>query len=94
MQDQFKKLQDKYPSLSTIMVFVKMIRNKRITDFELRKWFDILVDKSDWKGTPINSVLQRLTQEIKKIELKEKDIPTEADIEKGQAMAKKSLPAK
>jgi|GEM_PF-5516458 len=31
----------------------------------------------------ISNVLQRLSQEIKKMDLKEKAVPTEADIEKG-----------
>lgn len=58
MEEKFKKLQEKYPDVPTIRIFTKMIMNKRITDFDLRKWFDILVDKSDWKGTPKEELIK------------------------------------
>ena len=57
MKDKFKELTEKYPNLSSAMVFVKLIKGKKMTVSQIEPLFDSLVDKSDWKGTPRKELL-------------------------------------
>lgn len=66
MQEQFKRIQEKYPNLSSAMCFVKLIKNKEMASWEIEKWFDKLVDKSDWKGTPKVQIIRWLKTDIAK----------------------------
>jgi len=64
MKQQFEKLKEKYPNLSDCMIFVKMVEGKKITKFELRKWFDKLVPRTDYQGTPKEEIISWLIKEI------------------------------
>lgn len=64
VKDKFEKLKNKYPNLTSIMLFVKMVTGKRISDVQLRKEFDSLVDKEDWSGTPKEQIINWLKRDI------------------------------
>ena len=46
------------------MCFVKMVKDKKISDFDLRKNFDDLVERSDYQGTPKEQIIDWLKREI------------------------------
>ena len=58
MKKQFKELQNKYPNLSSLICYIKLMKNK--SAFEKRKWFK-LVDRDDWEGIKreeiVNSII-------------------------------------
>jgi hypothetical protein len=62
MLDKFKELSDKNPNLSSAMVFVKLVKGKRMSVEQIEPLFDSLVDKSDWKGTPRKELLSWLSK--------------------------------
>jgi len=43
------------------MVFAKMVRGRGMTLAQIRPWFNKLVDKSDWEGTPKDQILHWLS---------------------------------
>jgi DNA-binding transcriptional regulator YhcF (GntR family) len=64
MKEKFKQIQNKYPDLSSIMCFVKLVKGKRFTDFQLRKEFENLVERSDYQGTSKEEIIRWLKDEI------------------------------
>ena len=64
MKEQFKKLKLKYPDLSDIMCYIKLVKGKRINQRVLRQSFDELVPKVDYVGTPKEQIIRWLMREI------------------------------
>ena len=64
MKEKFLKIKSKNENLSSIMCFVKMVKDKKISDFDLRKNFDDLVERSDYQGTPKESIIRWMKKEI------------------------------
>lgn len=64
MKEKIEQLKLKYPYLSSIMIFTKAVKGKRITDFDLRKGFDDWVDKKDYQGTPKESIIKWYKRDI------------------------------
>ena len=56
----------KYTDLSALMVFVKLMKNKRLADWEVEKYFNEFVPKGDYKGTPKKQILDWIRKEILK----------------------------
>jgi hypothetical protein len=52
MKDKFKQLEEQNPNLSSIMVFGKLVRGRKMHQKDISKWFSKLVDKEDWVGSP------------------------------------------
>ena len=66
MIEKFKKLQNKYPNLSSAMCFIKLVKDKKIKRKSLEDLFNKLVDKLDYIGTPKKEILDWLSSEITK----------------------------
>ena len=66
MKEKFEKLKLKYPDLSDIMCYIKLVKGKRIGDVQLQCMFEELVPKSDYSGTPKKQILSWLRKEILK----------------------------
>jgi hypothetical protein len=64
MQEQFEKLKLKYPDLSDIMCYIKLVKGKRIKEKVLRQSFDDLVSRSEYQGTPKEQIIRWLIREI------------------------------
>jgi hypothetical protein len=60
MKEKFKELQDKYPNLSSAMVFVKLIKGKGFSKNIISRHFSSLVDKDDYSGLEKRSLLKWL----------------------------------
>jgi hypothetical protein len=60
MLDKFKELQEKFPDKPTIIIFEKLIDGRKMSMPEIRKWFNKLVDRSDWEGSNKEEVLSFL----------------------------------
>lgn len=52
MKEKFNELQEKYPSLSSAMIFSKLVKGRKMHQSQICKWFELLVDKQDHVGTP------------------------------------------
>jgi hypothetical protein len=52
MREKFKELSDKNPNLSSAMVYSKLVRGRKMSKQDIRKYFTKFVDKADWQGTP------------------------------------------
>ncbi len=48
MKDKFKELSDKYPNLSSAMVFSKLVKDRKMPRSEIAKWFNKLVLPDDY----------------------------------------------
>jgi hypothetical protein len=48
MKEKFKELTEKYPSLSSAMIFSKLVKGRKMQRSEITKWFGKLVDKEDY----------------------------------------------
>jgi len=66
MQEKFEKLKLKYPDLSDIMCYIKLVKGKRINERMLRQSFDDLVSRSEYQGTPKEQIIRWLKLEILK----------------------------
>ena len=64
MKEKFEKLKLKYPYLSDIMCYIKLVKGKRINERVLRQSFDDLVSRSEYQGTPKESIIKWLIREI------------------------------
>lgn len=64
MKDKFEKIKNKYPNLSDIMCYIKLVKDKRIKESVLRKSFDELVSRSEYQGTPKEQIIKWLKNEI------------------------------
>lgn len=62
MHQKFKELQEKYPQLGGVIIFTKLIKGKKMTEEQVEPLFDLLVDKSDWKGTPRKELIGWLSK--------------------------------
>jgi len=60
MKEKFKELQDKYPNLSSAMVFVKLIKGKGYSKSVISRYFSSLVDKDDYSGSERKAILKWL----------------------------------
>lgn len=60
MKQKFIELRDKYPSLSSAMIFVKLIKGQGYSKGIISKWFTQLVDKSDYDGQDRKALLKWL----------------------------------
>ena len=52
MKDKFKEIQEKNPNLSSAMCFSKLVKGRKMSKGDIRKYFNKFVDKADWVGTP------------------------------------------
>ena len=66
MKEQFEKIKLKYPDLSDIMCYIKLVKGKKINERVLRQSFDELVPKVDYVGTPKEQIIRWLKLEILK----------------------------
>lgn len=57
MQNKLNKLQEKYPNLSSLMCYIKLMKGKSNT--LKRKWFK-LVDKEDYRGVKMEEILEAI----------------------------------
>jgi len=64
MKEKFEKIKLKYPDLSDIMCYIKLVKGKRIKEKELRQSFDEIVPRSDYVGTPKEQIIRWLKLEI------------------------------
>jgi hypothetical protein len=64
MKEQFEKIKLKYPDLSDIMCYIKLVKGKKINEKVLRQSFDDLVSRSEYQGTPKESIIKWLMREI------------------------------
>jgi len=67
MKDRFKELSDKWPDLSSLLVFGRLIRitpkegwNRR----KIAKWFNTLVDPEDYAKSEKQSLINFLCQTV------------------------------
>ena len=57
MNSQFKKIQKENTNLSSLICFIKTIYSQKYTKSEIRKKFNILVNKTDYQGTSKKELL-------------------------------------
>jgi len=60
MKQLFQELSDKYPNLSSAMVFVKLIKGKGYSKSVISRNFTSLVDKGDYSGSDKKALLKWL----------------------------------
>jgi hypothetical protein len=48
MKEKFKELQEKYPNISSAMVFSKLVKDRKMPRSEIAKWFKKLVNPDDY----------------------------------------------
>jgi hypothetical protein len=58
MKELFKELQERYCNLSSAMIFSKLVKGRKLSNPEIRKWFSKLVLKEDWQGTPKDELIK------------------------------------
>jgi len=66
MQDKINKLKEKYPDLSSIMIFVRAIKGMKLENRKLRSLFNKWVDKEDWEGSNREEIISWFKKEILK----------------------------
>jgi hypothetical protein len=66
MRDKINKLKEKYPDLSSIMIFIKAIKGTGLDNRKLRSLFNKWVDKEDWAGSNREEIISWLKKEILK----------------------------
>ena len=62
MKKQFEEIQTKYPNLSSMMVFVKLIKGKGYPKSVISKNFGSLVDKADYEGSDRKAIIKWLNE--------------------------------
>ena len=50
MNEQFEKLQQKFPELSTFVIFERLVEGLNLKEDKISLWFNKLVSKDDWMG--------------------------------------------
>jgi hypothetical protein len=68
MKEKFEELSDKYPNLSSLLVFGRLIRmtpKEGWNSRKINKWFAVLVDKDDYLKSEKTQILEWLKKPYK-----------------------------
>jgi hypothetical protein len=66
IRQKFTAMQEKNPSLSSFVCYVRVIRGKEYDEVDVKRGFDKLVEKDDWKGNNYAELLDYVYLENRK----------------------------